>query len=83
MRPGPDTGAQTTSRAKTRHHPEAMGLGKWVGVHKGDTMSLQRKRLGAIAGADTAIMSSLIMATTATSTTTGEDTEAAELSGPV
>lgn len=50
MRPGPDTGAQTTSRAKTRHHPEAMGLGKWVGVHKGDTMSLQRKRLGAIAG---------------------------------
>lgn len=83
MRPGADTGAQMASRAKTTHRPEARGLGKWVGVHKRDTMSLQRKRLGALQGADTAILSSLKMATVATSTTTGEDAEAAELRGPV
>ena len=49
MRPGAGTGAQTASTAKTKHRPEATGLGRWVGVRKGAAVSLQRKRLGAIA----------------------------------
>lgn len=83
MRPGADTGAQTASTAKTRHHPEAMGLGRWVGVHEGDTGSLQRKRLGPVADCSHSQREFTENSDDSASTTRGEDTAAAELRGPV